>query len=71
MPSAAAYATTLRHEHKATTTTEGPFVAPVALPAYQNRAAHGGICRTETCTCGATRKVLINGHHRESSPWNP
>lgn len=59
------------HTHTAATSTESMFEGPVALPAYQNRAAHGGICRTETCACGSTRKVLINGRHRESAPWNP
>ncbi len=59
------------HRHAAATTTEAPYTGPVTLVEnYVNRAAHGGICRTETCSCGATRKVLVNGPHRETSPWS-
>lgn len=47
------------------------FVGPVARAPHtdENPAAHGGIEVTETCRCGATRGVLINGRHEEQGPW--
>lgn len=32
-------------------------------------AAHGNITCTETCQCGASRNVNINGVHREEGLW--
>lgn len=48
------------------------YMGPVARPPYtdENPAAHGNIQVTETCRCGAERKVLINGPHMEYSPWS-
>ena len=62
---------TCQHQH----TTEGPayaYTGSVARPPYteENRAAHGNICVTETCSaCGARRSVNVNGCHREYGTW--
>ena len=32
-------------------------------------AAHGGITRIETCSCGAQRRLNLNGGHREEGAW--
>lgn len=38
----------------------------------ENRAAHGNICDEQECrSCGARRKVNINGRHVEHGPWGP
>jgi hypothetical protein len=59
------------HTHAAATSTDRPFFGPVvAGSANQNPAAHGNITRTETCSCGCTRLVNINGSHRELSTWS-
>lgn len=36
----------------------------------QNRAAHGGICYVDTCSCGAVRKTNSNGRHEERGRWH-
>jgi hypothetical protein len=49
------------------------FVGPVNREPFtaENRAAHGGITRKQRCAdCGATRRVNINGQHKEYSPWS-
>jgi len=58
------------HVHKAKTSETRPFWGPVATGARENRAAHGGYTRRETCSCGATRKVNVNGAHVEKGRWN-
>ena len=59
------------HRHTAKHTTTRGYTGPVATdPAKQNPAAHGNIEDTETCACGAVRKVLINGKHVERSEWS-
>lgn len=48
------------------------FAGPVAQEPYthENRAAHGGICYTETCRyCGDERSVNANQMHQEVGPW--
>lgn len=70
MHTAITCATSRRHSHAAETSTEGPYVGPVAVPAYQHPPAHGGICRTERCECGAVRRVLVNGRHLEIGGWS-
>lgn len=62
---------------KHTKTTSGRdygFTGPVAVEpyTYENRAAHGGITYTVTCSdCGAEKQVNSNGNHIEESPWGP
>jgi hypothetical protein len=63
-------ATTRIHTHAAASTAEEPYFGPVTVPAYQHPPAHGGICRTERCECGAFRKVNVNGRHREIGGWS-
>lgn len=59
---------TSNHTHVAAILGEDfPFFAPVTR--NENRAAHGGIFRVEECSCGATRRVNINGRSREESSW--
>lgn len=48
---------------------EVPFVRAVAPGIHRNPRAHGGTCRTELCSCGATRLVNVNGDAREASTW--
>jgi hypothetical protein len=55
-------------EHRAMGTKEGPFLGPVSRD--ERRAAHGNICITETCACGATRKTNVNGVHFEQGVWS-
>jgi hypothetical protein len=47
------------------------YMGSVAVEPYtqENQAAHGNICRVQTCRCGAERLILINGRHTETSPW--
>lgn len=56
-----------RHREQPKRTEERGFTAPVAHPG--NPAAHGGITRTEHCSCGAVRRVNVNFGHIESGPW--
>lgn len=58
---------TNEHQHEAVETMDLPHFGAVAEP--QNRAAHGGITVEETCSCGASRYVNVNGRHREEGPW--
>lgn len=55
------------HDHKSTETREEGFICPVTWP--ENRLAHGGICRVETCSCGAVRRINVNHQHEEYGPW--
>ena len=62
------------HHHKhevVTTTTDRPSFGPVYRTPFteENKAAHGGLCYSEVCACGATRKVNQNGRHFEYAPW--
>lgn len=57
-----------RHKHKAVYEEDRAFMYPVAA-GEENPAAHGNITRHQWCSCGATRKVNINGRHREIGPW--
>ena len=53
--------------HSAVHESDRCFTGPVSR--QQNQAAHGGITRTETCRCGATRRVNVNGRHEEAGDW--
>ena len=55
------------HKHRAEKTKDFGFAGPVSRD--ENRAAHGNICRVETCWCGATRCININGVHIERGYW--
>ena len=55
------------HKHKPATESIRCFTAPVAYP--ENPAAHGNICISQTCSCGATRRINKNGRHIERGPW--
>lgn len=58
------------HTHETIKTSEPRgFAGPVASGDEQNPRAHGNIEVTETCSCGATRRVLINGLHEETGDW--
>jgi len=57
----------MRHVHKVKTSEQRCFLGPVAQK--QNRAAHGDRCRYEKCSCGASRRVNINGQNVERGRW--
>lgn len=59
---------TTRHRHRAERSTERCYSGPI-VGADENRAAHGNICRTERCGCGAERRSNVNGRHVECGPW--
>jgi len=54
--------------HRAESTRVSGFTGPVSRD--ENRAAHGNICETETCRCGAERSTNINQHHVERGIWS-
>lgn len=55
------------HRHRAKTTITRCFSGPVS--GRQNPAAHGNVCRIDTCSCGATRATNVNGNHVERGDW--
>jgi hypothetical protein len=55
------------HVHRAKSSKQRCFTGPVAQK--QNPAAHGGFTRHETCSCGAVRRVNVNGLHIERGRW--
>jgi len=57
------------HTHKATKTETRGYSGGVSVR-NENRAAHGGVCYVETCSCGAVRHVLVNGRHTEEGEWS-
>ena len=59
----------MEHKHRAKTSETRAFTGPVANGARENRAAHGGHTRRETCSCGATRRVNVNGSYVEWGEW--
>ena len=60
--------TTKTHRHSVATSKDRGFSSPVNAE-RENRAAHGNICRIDTCSCGAKRWTNINQQHTESSGW--
>lgn len=56
------------HNHETKRDKDTPFNHCVN-PHNCNPAAHGNITSLETCSCGATRKVNINGAHLEYGHW--
>jgi hypothetical protein len=57
----------MKHKHHAVKSVDYGFSRPVSE--NENRAAHGNICRVDTCSCGATRRTNINGSHIERGVW--
>jgi hypothetical protein len=58
-----------RHRHRAVRRGDDwGWVACVA-DGTSCHAAHGGITYTEYCSCGAARRVEVNGAHRAKGPW--
>ena len=57
----------MSHRHRTALVETRPFSGPVSK--YVNEAAHGNVTEEHTCTCGATRKVNVNGRHIERGPW--
>lgn len=55
------------HRHHAVESYDRCFTGPVTRK--ENRAAHGNICTTDVCACGAERKTNLNGCHTECSGW--
>jgi hypothetical protein len=55
------------HRHRAKSSEIRCYTGPVAQK--QNKAAHGGYCRHETCSCGARRRVNVNGLNVERGRW--
>ena len=55
------------HEHSAEDDYDRCFAGPVC--ADENPASHGNVCRIEVCSCGAERRININGNHREYGAW--
>lgn len=58
---------TKSHRHRVASTRVKCFSGPVTR--RENRAAHGGTCDVDRCTCGATRETNVNGSHHERGPW--
>ena len=63
------------HKHAAQTSQTRPFCGCTLMTDHgrvvgtHREAAHGGVCERQTCKCGATRDVNINGAHREVGVW--
>jgi len=55
------------HRHQIAKSEDFGFSGAVAQP--ENQAAHGNICRVDTCRCGATRRTNINQSHVERGQW--
>ena len=54
--------------HRAAHTSEAwGYVGSVSRE--ENRAAHGAVGYTDTCSCGAQRRRLVNGPHVETEAW--
>lgn len=60
-------ATKTHVNHRPVKSEDRPFFG--AVSDRLNRAAHGGIARLETCSCGATRWKNVNGSHVERGGW--
>ncbi len=58
----------VKHQHRAAGQVVATcYMGPVS--ARENRAAHGNVCFTVKCRCGATRKTNVNGRNVECGPW--
>ena len=59
----------MAHRHTVSESRTTCFFGPVSRD--ENPAAHGGITEHQTCACGSTRSVNINGRHVECGAWVP
>jgi hypothetical protein len=59
----------IKHHHKAHASRVQPFTGPVTIK-RPNPAAHGNRTIVLTCSCGAERRVNINGTHDEQGEWS-
>lgn len=57
----------MAHRHTVETSRTSCFSGPVSRD--ENPSAHGGITEHQTCSCGATRRININGGHVEKGHW--
>jgi hypothetical protein len=55
------------HRHSVFSSVDRGFTDAVSRD--ENRAAHGNICVIDTCKCGATRRINVNGTHIERGAW--
>lgn len=57
--------------HAAISESDEPFVSCAAVEPYTScgPAAHGGVTVVETCSCGARRRINVNGRHVENGTW--
>lgn len=55
--------------HESMRSESRPYRGPVASRLDINPRAHGNVTHIETCRCGATRNINVNGEHRETGPW--
>ena len=56
------------HRHVAVKEREECFTRCVAFNKCDPRS-HGNVCRIETCSCGASRRINSNQGFREKSEW--
>lgn len=57
-----------KHKHRVVRESE-PYGYRGSVSRDENRAAHGGICVTQYCSCGAERRENSNGRHVETGVW--
>ena len=58
------------HKHTLKATSRAfPFTGPVRFDSRANPRAYGGACLTETCACGAHRRVNVSAGYREVGAW--
>ena len=63
--------TKAKHAHRTKTTQTRAYMGsnPTGQWSRKELAAQGGVTHHETCSCGATRIVNVNGSHRCAGPW--
>lgn len=59
----------MQHRHRALPSKRQTCGYQHAVRNPENRAAHGNVCHTDYCRCGALRMMNANGRHREVGPW--
>lgn len=57
------------HTHRAVAAKTQTYGYQHAVRHPENQAAHGNVCYTSYCKCGAFRRTNANGAHREVGPW--
>lgn len=58
-----------QHRHRKSTSGRDYCFHACVNPEACREGAHGNITRLETCSCGATRSVNLNGLWSEYGPW--